>query len=34
MHFCEGKADLFPFGENVFMSGYIKFHFSSYSIIY
>jgi hypothetical protein len=22
MHFCEGKAELFPLGENVFMPGY------------
>jgi hypothetical protein len=21
MHFCEGKAELFPLGENVFMPG-------------
>jgi hypothetical protein len=21
MHFCEGKAELFPLGENVFMTG-------------
>jgi hypothetical protein len=25
MHFCEGKAELFPFGENVFMSGSSEF---------
>jgi hypothetical protein len=22
MHFCEGKAELFPLGENVFMPGW------------
>jgi hypothetical protein len=22
MHFCEGKAELFPLGENVFMPGF------------
>jgi hypothetical protein len=24
MHFCKGKAELFPLGENVFMPGYLS----------
>jgi hypothetical protein len=29
MHFCEGKAELFPLGDNVFMPGDIIFCQSS-----